>query len=68
MVTVEGGDVTETRATPVRSLGLRPGAYRVSFRSETYGSPVTTQVTLAPGTVRTVHADFRAAVPTVTVR
>jgi serine/threonine protein kinase len=68
VVTVEGGDVTETRATPVRSLGLRPGAYRLSFRSETYGSPVTTQVTLAPGTARTVHADFRAAVPTVTVR
>jgi eukaryotic-like serine/threonine-protein kinase len=68
VVTVEGGDVTETRATPVRSLGLRPGVYRVSFRSETYGSPVTTQVTLAPGAVRTVHADFRAAVPIVTVR
>jgi len=68
VVTVEGADVTETRATPVRSLGLRPGAYRISFRSETYGSPVTTQVTLPPGATRTIHADFRAAVPTVTVR
>lgn len=68
VATIEGADVAETRATPVRSLPLRPGAYRVSFRSETYGSPVTTQVTLAAGTARTVHADFRAAVPTVTVR
>jgi hypothetical protein len=52
----------------VRSLPLRPGTYRVSFRSETYGSPVTTQVTLESGAHRSVHADFRAAVPTVTVR
>jgi len=68
VVTVEGTDVAETRGTPVRALSLRPGAYRVSFRSETYGSPVATQVTLGAGAVRIVHADFRAAVPTVTVR
>jgi eukaryotic-like serine/threonine-protein kinase len=68
VVRVEGAQVSQTSATPVRALPLRPGTYRVTFRSETYGSPVTTQVTLAAGAQRSVHADFRAAVPTVTVR
>jgi len=68
LVRVEGAGFSQTAPTPVRSLVLRPGSYRVSFRSETYASPVTTQVTLASGAKRNVHADFRAAVPTVTVR
>jgi serine/threonine-protein kinase len=68
IVSVEGAQFSQTTATPVRALPLRPGTYRVSFRSETYGSPVTTQVTLAAGAHRSVHADFRAAVPTVMVR
>jgi eukaryotic-like serine/threonine-protein kinase len=68
MVSVEGAGFSQTSPTPLRALPLVPGAYRVSFRSETYGSPVSGQVTLAPGTRRSVHADFRAAVPTLTVR
>jgi serine/threonine protein kinase len=68
LVSVEGAGFSQTNPTPVRALSLRPGSYRVSFRSETYASPVTTQVTLAAGAKRNVHADFRAAVPTVTVR
>ena len=68
IVSVEGVEFSQTSATPVRALPLRPGTYRVTFRSETYGSPVTTQVTLAAGARRSVHADFRAAVPTVMVR
>ncbi|HEY3496380.1 MAG TPA: serine/threonine-protein kinase [Polyangiaceae bacterium] len=68
IVSVEGGEFSHTGATPVRALPVRAGSYRVTFRSETYGSPVTTQVTLAPGARRSVHADFRAAVPTVMVR
>ncbi len=68
IVSVEGGGFTQTSPTPLRALPLVPGTYRVSFRSETYGSPVTSQVTLAAGAQRSVHADFRAAVPTVTVR
>jgi hypothetical protein len=68
IVSIEGTGFSQTTPTPVRALSLRPGSYRVSFRSETYASPVTTQVTLASGTKRNVHADFRAAVPTVTVR
>jgi hypothetical protein len=52
----------------VRALALAPGNYRVTFRSETYGAPVATQVTLVAGARRSVHADFRAAVPAITVR
>jgi hypothetical protein len=68
MVTVEGNGFTQTSPTPLRALPLTPGKYRLSFRSETYGSPVTSQVTVAAGSRLSVHADFRAAVPTVTVR
>ena len=68
VVTVEGAGVAQTSSTPVRGLNLPPGNYRVTFRSETYGAPVATQVALAPGVHRSVHADFRAAVPAITVR
>jgi serine/threonine protein kinase len=68
MVSIEGEGFSQTSPTPLRALPLAPGAYRVSFRSETYGSPVSGQVTLGPGARRSVHADFRAAVPTLTVR
>jgi hypothetical protein len=68
IVSIEGQGFSHTSPTPLRALPLVPGAYRVSFRSETYGSPVAGQVTLAAGARRSVHADFRAAVPTLTVR
>jgi len=68
VVTVEGPGFSQTSPTPLRSLPVPPGTYRVTFRSETYGSPVTSQVTLVAGARRSVHADFRAAVPTITVR
>jgi serine/threonine protein kinase len=68
MVSIEGEGFSQTSPTPLRALPLAPGAYRLSFRSETYGSPVAGQVTLAPGARRSVHADFRAAVPTLMVR
>jgi serine/threonine protein kinase len=63
MVTVEGGGFEQTSPTPVRGLSLRPGAYRVTFRNETYRAPVATRVVLEPGAERSVHADFRAAEP-----
>jgi len=68
VVRVEGAGYSQTSPTPVRALALAPGSYRVTFRSETYGAPVTTQVTLAAGVRRSVHADFRAAQPAITVR
>jgi serine/threonine-protein kinase len=68
VVSVTGDGFSQTSATPVRSLAVAAGRYRIVFRSETYGAPVATEVTLAPGATRSVHADFRAAEPSVTVR
>ncbi len=67
-VTVVGGAVSQTWVTPVRALKLAPGAYSVTFRSATFGDPVAARVELLPGSIRAVHADFRAAVPKVVVR
>jgi serine/threonine-protein kinase len=67
-VTVVGPKVSETHTTPVRALKLPPGSYAVTFRSATFGDPVMARVELAPSASRSVHADFRAALPTVVVR
>ncbi len=67
-VTVVGGRVAQTEVTPVRELKLPPGNYAVTFRSATFASPVVARVELAAGASRSVHADFRAAMPTVVVR
>jgi serine/threonine-protein kinase len=67
-VTIDGPSLSQTISTPVRSLAVPAGNYRLTFRSETYGAPVATQVTLTAGSRRSVHADFRAAVPSITVR
>ena len=68
VVSVEGDGFEQTSSTPVRGLSLRPGAYRVTFRNETYRAPVATRVVLEPGVERSVHADFRAAEPRITQR
>ncbi|HEX6275637.1 MAG TPA: hypothetical protein VFZ53_21495 [Polyangiaceae bacterium] len=68
VVSIEGNGFQQTSSTPVRGLALRPGAYRVTFRNETYDSPVATRVVLEPGGERSVHADFRAAEPRITQR
>jgi serine/threonine-protein kinase len=67
-VTIVGARVSQTHVTPVPGLKLPPGSYSVTFRSATFGAPVATQVELLSGVSRSVHADFRAAEPTVTVR
>ena len=67
-VMVVGPKVSETHTTPVRALRLPPGSYAVTFRSATFGDPVMARVDLAPSATRSVHADFRAALPTVVVR
>jgi len=66
-VTVVGGRISRTQLTPVRALKLPPGVYSVTFRSATFGEPVVARVELGAGTSRSVHADFRAALPTVVV-
>jgi len=67
-VTVVGAHVSQTHLTPVPSLKLPPGAYSVTFRSPTFGAPVVARIELSSGASRSVHADFRAAEPTVSVR
>jgi hypothetical protein len=52
----------------VRALKLPAGTYSVTFRSPTFGEPVMARVELGSGAARSVHADFRAAIPTVVVR
>lgn len=65
---VVGGAVSQTLSTPVRGLKLPPGSYAVTFRSPTFGEPVAARVELFANASRSVHADFRAALPTVQVR
>jgi serine/threonine-protein kinase len=67
-VIITGAKLSQTHSTPVRALSLPAGAYSVTFRSPTFGEPVAARVELAPGVSRSIHADFRAAIPTVSVR
>jgi hypothetical protein len=67
-VTVVGAHVSQTHVTPVRGITLPPGIYSVTFRSPTFGEPVVARVELGAGASRSIHADFRAALPTVVVR
>ena len=66
-VTVVGPHGAQTLETPVRGLKLAPGVYSVTFRSPTFGEPVVARVELASGASRSVHADFRAAFPSIVV-
>jgi hypothetical protein len=52
----------------VRALKLPPGSYTLTFRSPTFGEPVVARIELSANAARSVHADFRAAIPTVAVR
>lgn len=54
--------------TPVSGIQLAPGSYFVSFENGTLGLRTGTQVTLAAGGKRTVHADFTDQSPRVIVR
>jgi hypothetical protein len=67
-VSIRGVRLRRELATPVRELRLPSGTYTVTFASATYGTPVTTQVAISEGTLRSVHADFREAEPRLTIR
>jgi hypothetical protein len=68
VVSIDGEGLHQTRTTPVRSLALKPGTYRITFRNGTYGPPVAAPVTVTTGSARSVHVDFRQVEPRVTVR
>jgi serine/threonine-protein kinase len=65
---VNGPSLHRLGQTPMLSLKLPAGRYQVVFRNDTFGAPVTAQVAIIAGGLRSVHADFRQAEPTVTVR
>ncbi len=67
-VTIQGASGTRTLGTPVHELRLPNGDYVVTFNSSTYGSPVTTRISLKTGQMLRVHADFRELEPRVSVQ
>ena len=67
-IEVSGSNVHELRQTPVLGFKVPSGNYRIIFRNDTFGTPVSAQVMVVAGASRSVHADFRQAEPAVTVR
>jgi eukaryotic-like serine/threonine-protein kinase len=67
-VDVSGANFHELHQTPVLGLKVPAGKYQIVFRNDTFGTPVNAQVMVVAGSGRGVHADFRQAEPTVTVR
>lgn len=67
-VSVHGLGKNRSLVTPVRELHVPAGPYTVTFRSDTYDSPVVARVVVQEGVSRSVHADFREADPRVTIR
>ncbi|HEY4102831.1 MAG TPA: protein kinase [Polyangiaceae bacterium] len=67
-VEVSGAGFHDTRQTPLFGLRVPAGKYQIVFRNDTIGTPLSTQVMVVAGASRSVHADFRQAEPTVTVR
>lgn len=67
-VEVSGPNFHDLRQTPALGIKVPSGKYQIVFRNETFGSPLNAQVMVVAGGSRSVHADFRQAEPTVTVR
>ena len=68
MIELTGPHLHQLAQTPIIGLKVAAGSYRVLFRNDTFGAPVSTQVSVVAGGSRSVHADFRQAEPAVTVR
>ncbi|HYP75504.1 MAG TPA: serine/threonine-protein kinase [Polyangiaceae bacterium] len=54
--------------TPIVGLKVPVGRYQIVFRNDTFGAPLSAQVTILSGVSRSVHADFRQAEPAVSIR
>ncbi len=65
---VSGRRFHQLGQTPIVGLRVQAGKYLVVFRNDTFGTPVSAQVMVVAGGNRSVHADFRQAEPTVSVR
>jgi len=67
-VEVSGPHFHQLGQSPILGLKVPVGRYQVVFRNDTFGAPLTAQVTILTGVNRSVHADFRQAEPAVSVR
>ena len=65
---VSGPHFHQLGQTPIVGLRVQAGKYLIVFRNDTFGTPVSAQVMVVAGGNRSVHADFRQAEPTVSVR
>ena len=67
-VEVSGPHFQKQLRSPIFGLKVPVGRYRIVFRNDTFGTPLNAQVVVVAGASRAVHADFRQAEPTVSVR
>jgi hypothetical protein len=67
-IEITGSGFHQLQQTPLLGLKVPVGKYQVVFRNDTFGTPISAQVVVVAGASRSVHADFRQAEPTVTVR
>ena len=67
-VELSGPHFHQLGQTPIVGMKVPTGRYQVVFRNDTFGTPVSAQVVVVAGGTRSVHADFRQAEPTVSVR
>jgi serine/threonine-protein kinase len=67
-VEVKGPHFHQSGQSPIVGLKVPVGRYQVVFKNETFGAPLSAQVMIVTGVSRSVHADFRQAEPSVSVR
>ena len=66
-VEVSGPHFQQSGQSPLVGLKLPVGKYQVVFRNDTFGAPLSAQLTILSGVSRSIHADFRQAEPAISV-
>jgi eukaryotic-like serine/threonine-protein kinase len=67
-VEISGPRFHQRGESPMVGLKVPVGRYRVVFRNDTFGAPLSSEVMILTGVNRSVHADFRQAEPAISVR
>ncbi|HYQ17296.1 MAG TPA: hypothetical protein VEQ58_16100, partial [Polyangiaceae bacterium] len=65
---ISGPHFHQLGQSPMVGLKVPVGKYQVVFSNDTFGAPLSAQVMILSGVSRSVHADFRQAEPSVSVR
>lgn len=68
LVEINGPHFHQQARSPIAGLRVPVGKYAIVFRNDTFGAALSTQASVLAGVTRSVHADFRQAEPTVSVR